>query len=102
MALAKVIINFQVHCHFSVIYICMHNCFYKKKFFVISKDPVTQRYFMVLHYANEGNLRDFLSKKHQSLSWETRINMAKQITSAIKCIHERNIVHRALVSELLS
>jgi serine/threonine protein kinase len=57
---------------------------------------------MVLHYANEGNLRDFLSQKHQFLSWEIRIDMAKQITSAIKCIHERNIVHKDLVSEFLS
>ena len=54
---------------------------------------------MVLQYANGGNLRDYLSTNHESISWKMRINMAKQLTSAIKCIHENNIVHGNLVSE---
>ena len=54
---------------------------------------------MVLQYANGGNLRDFLSKNHENLRWNTRIKMAKQIASGLKCIHECNIVHRDLVSE---
>lgn len=54
---------------------------------------------MVLQYANGGNLRDFLNKHHEFLNWETRINMASQIASGLKCIHERNIVHRDLVSD---
>ena len=57
---------------------------------------------MVLQYANGGNLRDFLSKKHDQLTWDRRITMAKQITSGLKCIHERNIVHRDLVSKFNS
>jgi serine/threonine protein kinase len=54
---------------------------------------------MVLQYANGGNLRDFLNKNHGFLNWETRIRMAKEIASGIKCIHGCNIVHRDLVSE---
>ena len=55
---------------------------------------------MVLQYADGGNLRDFL-KEHESLNWETRIRMAKEIASGIKCIHGCNIVHRDLVSKFL-
>ena len=62
-------------------------------------DPTTRRYFMVLQYANGGNLRDFLNERHESLNWEQRINMASQIAGGLKCIHERNIVHRDLVSD---
>ncbi|RIA79401.1 kinase-like domain-containing protein [Glomus cerebriforme] len=66
------------------------------RFYGVSEDPVTRKYFMVLHYANEGNLQDFLKENHKYLNWKTRINMAMQIASGIKCIHERNIVHRGL------
>ncbi|RIA79402.1 hypothetical protein C1645_80532 [Glomus cerebriforme] len=69
------------------------------RFYGVSEDLTTQRYFMVLQYANGGNLRDFLSKNHSLLNWETRINMASQIASGLKCIHERNIVHRDLHSK---
>jgi serine/threonine protein kinase len=56
---------------------------------------------MVLQYANGGNLRDFLNKNHGLLNWKTKISMASQISSGLKCIHECNIVHRDLVSEFL-
>ncbi|GES72491.1 kinase-like domain-containing protein [Rhizophagus clarus] len=69
------------------------------RFYGVSEDPTTRRYFMVLQYANGGNLRDFLNKNHEFLNWETRIKMASQIASGLKCIHERNIVHRDLHSK---
>ncbi|CAG8627826.1 14663_t:CDS:2 [Funneliformis mosseae] len=69
------------------------------RFYGVSEDPATRRYFMVLEYANGGDLRSYLRKNHQSISWKMRINMAKQISSGLKCIHERNIVHRDLHSK---
>ncbi|CAI2165031.1 7310_t:CDS:2 [Funneliformis geosporum] len=69
------------------------------RFYGVSEDPATRRYFMVLEYANGGDLRSFLRKNHHTLNWKMIINMAKQISSGLKCIHERNIVHRDLHSK---
>jgi serine/threonine protein kinase len=53
---------------------------------------------MVLEYANEGNLRDYLKKNFDSLLWENKIQMALDITCGIKCLHSKNIIHRDLVN----
>jgi serine/threonine protein kinase len=54
---------------------------------------------MVLEYANEGNLREYLEKKFDSLQWENKIQMALDITRGLLCLHSRNIIHRDLVNQ---
>jgi serine/threonine protein kinase len=54
---------------------------------------------MVLEYANEGNLRDYLKNKFDSLQWENKIQMALDITCGLKCLHSKNIIHRDLVNQ---
>jgi serine/threonine protein kinase len=54
-------------------------------------------YIMVLEYANEGNFRDYLKKKFDSLQWENKIQMALDITCGLKCLHSNDIIHRDLV-----
>ncbi|CAG8455566.1 2778_t:CDS:2 [Cetraspora pellucida] len=68
-------------------------------FFGISQDPNTETYFMVLQYANGGNLRNYLYKNFSKLDWKTKVKMAKDIASGLNCIHEENIVHRDLHSK---
>ncbi|RIB11724.1 kinase-like domain-containing protein [Gigaspora rosea] len=51
---------------------------------------------MVLQYANSGNLRGYLQSHFSKLDWPTKIKMAKEISSGIKCLHNANIVHRDL------
>jgi serine/threonine protein kinase len=58
-------------------------------------------YIMVLEYANEGNLRDYLTKKFESLEWEKKFQMALDITCGLKCLHSREIIHRDLVINAL-
>jgi serine/threonine protein kinase len=62
---------------------------------------------MVLEYANEGNLREYLMnekwrdlRKKDSLEWKDKINMALDITRGLKCLHSKDIIHRDLVNEL--
>ncbi|PKK69406.1 hypothetical protein RhiirC2_781041 [Rhizophagus irregularis] len=50
----------------------------------------------IIEYANEGNLRDYLNEKFDSLQWENKIQMAFDITSGLKCLHSKNIIHRHL------
>ncbi|RHZ73723.1 hypothetical protein Glove_229g22 [Diversispora epigaea] len=65
-------------------------------FYGISMDPKTQTYYLVLQYAKDGDLRTYLRNNFKSLDWKTIINMAKDITSGLRCIHDENIVHKDL------
>ncbi|CAB4485534.1 unnamed protein product [Rhizophagus irregularis] len=67
-------------------------------FLGITKD-YAENYIMVLEYANEGNLRDYLKGKFDSLRWENKIQMALDITCGLKCLHSKNIIHRDLHSK---
>ena len=52
---------------------------------------------MVLQYANQGNLREYLKSDFDSLQWVDKIQMALDITFGLKCLHSRKIIHRDLV-----
>ncbi|CAB4437295.1 unnamed protein product [Rhizophagus irregularis] len=65
----------------------------------ITKD--SGKYILVLDYANEGNLRNYLRKKFISLKWKDKIQMALDITSGLKFLHSKGIIHRDLVKKYL-
>ncbi|RHZ46439.1 hypothetical protein Glove_621g60 [Diversispora epigaea] len=68
-------------------------------FYGISIDSSTETYYLVLQYAKDGNLRTYLRNNFKILDWKTKINMAKDITSGLRCIHDENIVHKDLHSK---
>ncbi|CAB4378635.1 unnamed protein product [Rhizophagus irregularis] len=55
-------------------------------------------YILVLEYANEGNLRDYLKKSFISLKWNDKIQMALDITNGLKFLHSKEIIHKNLHS----
>ncbi|GBC11698.2 kinase-like domain-containing protein [Rhizophagus irregularis DAOM 181602=DAOM 197198] len=63
----------------------------------ITKD--SENYILVLEYANGGNLRKYLEKNFTSLKWEDKIQMALDITSGLKFLHSKGIIHRDLHSK---
>ncbi|GES97471.1 kinase-like domain-containing protein [Rhizophagus clarus] len=67
-------------------------------FLGITKD-YEENYIMVLEYANNGNLRDYLRKNFCSLQWKDKIQMALDITCGLKCLHSNDIIHRDLHSK---
>ncbi|RHZ81625.1 hypothetical protein Glove_117g538 [Diversispora epigaea] len=69
------------------------------KFYGISIDPSTETYYLVLQYAKDGDLRTYLQNNFNRLDWKIKIQMAKDITNGLDCIHEENIVHRDLHSK---
>ncbi|RHZ78455.1 hypothetical protein Glove_164g16 [Diversispora epigaea] len=68
-------------------------------FYGISIDPKKETYYLVLQYARDGNLRTYLQNNFKILDWKIKINMAKDITSGLHCIHDENIVHKDLHSK---
>ncbi|CAJ0841163.1 2124_t:CDS:2 [Entrophospora sp. SA101] len=47
-------------------------------------------------YANNGNLCDYLKTNFNIMDWNAKLKFAKQIVSAVGCLHENKIVHRDL------
>ncbi|RIA82373.1 kinase-like domain-containing protein [Glomus cerebriforme] len=66
------------------------------RFFGITKEPLSNNYMMVLQYANQGNLREYLRNKFDSLQWNDKIQMALDITRGLQCLHSKEIIHRDL------
>ena len=64
-------------------------------------DPLDNNDIMVLEYANEGNLREYLNDQFLELDWRKKMEMALDITQGLMCLmrlHSENIIHRNLVS----
>ena len=56
---------------------------------------------MVLQYANSGNLKEYLDSKFDSLQWKDKIKMALDITRGLMYLHQKKIIHRDLVNNLI-
>ena len=52
---------------------------------------------MVLEYANQGNLREYLKNNFGSLQWIDKVQMALDIACGLKCLHSKETIHGNLV-----
>jgi len=52
---------------------------------------------MVLQYANQGNLREYLQINFITLKWIDKIRMASEISCGLKYLHSTKLIHRDLV-----
>ncbi|RIA93769.1 hypothetical protein C1645_761624, partial [Glomus cerebriforme] len=62
----------------------------------ITQDPDTKNYMMVLDYAQNGSLRNYLDKNYNELNWNTKILDLHWIAYGLNKIHENNLIHRDL------
>ncbi|RIB21656.1 hypothetical protein C2G38_1999075 [Gigaspora rosea] len=53
---------------------------------------------MVLQFANNGNLREYLRKNFVKLQWADKFRIASEIVHGIMFLHNVNIIHRDLHS----
>ena len=54
-----------------------------------------KNYALVLEYADSGTLGTYLSEN--ILEWRDKFCLALQLSDAVLCLHERDIIHRDLV-----
>ncbi|CAB4381913.1 unnamed protein product [Rhizophagus irregularis] len=57
-----------------------------------------KNYMLVMEYADDGSLRNYLKKNFHNLTWNDKYNLAYQLASAVLCLHSKGIVHRDLHS----
>ena len=57
------------------------------QFFGISQDPETKNYIMVLEYAENGSLRNYLDTNYGKLSWKTKFDNLWNIAYGLYNIH---------------
>ena len=62
------------------------------------KELDTQEYWLILEYADGGNLREYLKCNSLTLTWDDKIKLAHQIAEGIKFLQGEKIHHRDLHS----
>src|SRR3954463_15220446 len=62
----------------------------------ISQDPNTKEYILVMRYANNGSLKDYITKKFKDLKWKDKIEILHSIILGLNTIHQEQLVHRDL------
>src|SRR5436853_432933 len=68
----------------------LYNFFYKDHLKV---------YLLVLEYADEGTLCNYLEKKFSTLNWKDKYRLAFQLSSAVEFLHDEGVIHRDLHSK---
>ncbi|RIA95718.1 kinase-like domain-containing protein [Glomus cerebriforme] len=62
----------------------------------ITQNPDTKNYMMVLDYAKNGSLRNYLDKSYNELSWKNKIYDLYWIAYGLDEIHRIGLIHRDL------
>lgn len=56
---------------------------------------------VMLEYGDGGSLREYLQNNSENLHWSIRLKFARQLSKAIEFLHEKNLIHKNLVSDII-
>ncbi|GES83716.1 kinase-like domain-containing protein [Rhizophagus clarus] len=59
----------------------------------------SKKYMLVMEYADNGTLRNYLKENFSNLTWNDKFRMAHQLSCAVLFLHDENIIHRDLHSK---
>ncbi|GBB93566.1 hypothetical protein RclHR1_21990004 [Rhizophagus clarus] len=71
------------------------------KFYGIATDDQnysSNKYLLVMEYADGGTLREYLRQNFGSLTWNNKFKMAYQLADAVLWLHNSDVIHRDLHS----
>ncbi|RIB28059.1 kinase-like domain-containing protein [Gigaspora rosea] len=69
------------------------------QFYGVAKDLDRQIYYLILQYANDGNLREYLEKNFTKLTWDDKLNKSLNLATGLEYLHKNKIIHRDLHSK---
>ena len=94
----QILFVFLVSLRKKVCWIVFYFDFFITKLFVfVNKGG--KKYLLVLEYADSGTLRSYLHENFESINWDLKLKFAHEITLAVLCLHENDIIHRDLVTK---
>src|SRR6266480_1088265 len=68
----------------------MNNASYVATCYVITKDPKTNNFTMVMNYAGNGSLRQHLNNSFNSMDW---LGILNEIARGLNEIHDNGLIH---------
>jgi serine/threonine protein kinase len=66
------------------------------KCFGITQDPITYNYALILQYMENGDLRKYLKRTANLITWDQRLNKICDICLALNNIHSHKLIHKDL------
>ncbi|CAG8477786.1 306_t:CDS:2 [Cetraspora pellucida] len=66
------------------------------RFLGVTKDNTNHKYYLIMEFANNGDLYTYIRQKHHFLNWNKRLNLALQIANGLSVLHSEEIIHRDL------
>ncbi|RHZ58640.1 hypothetical protein Glove_372g123 [Diversispora epigaea] len=64
------------------------------RFYGITLDPETNKYIMVLEYAEDGNLREYLKTNFNNINLKQKLRSLRELSLRLMNIHKLDIVHQ--------
>ncbi|KAF0541185.1 kinase-like protein [Gigaspora margarita] len=68
------------------------------KFMTVIKQSVNEIIF-IHEYASDGTLRQYLKQNFNKINWNDKLRFAKQLVSAVKCLHDNDLIHLNLYTD---
>ena len=59
----------------------------------ITKYPKTNDFMMVMNYAENGSLRQYLNNSFNSMDWNKKLNILHNIAHGLNDIHDNKLIH---------
>ncbi|RHZ64770.1 hypothetical protein Glove_320g52 [Diversispora epigaea] len=76
------------------IHLKTHNKVATIQFYGITQDPETHSYMMVLEYAKDGNLREYLKNNFNNMNWKQKLFNIWSLSTRLLNIHALDIIHQ--------
>ncbi|GBC05953.1 hypothetical protein RclHR1_06520009 [Rhizophagus clarus] len=76
----------------------VNSCINIIKLYGLSQDPVTKNYIMVMAYAKNGSLRNYLDTNYNKLDWNYKFGYLQYLAFGLEHIHKNDLIHRDLHS----
>ncbi|RHZ75530.1 hypothetical protein Glove_213g187 [Diversispora epigaea] len=76
------------------IHLKIYTKFASIQFYGITQDPETYSYMMVLDYAKDGNIREYLKINFNNINWLQKLYHLSGLSLNLKNIHKLGIVHQ--------